>query len=573
MPLYLSVGVTGHRDLVAAEVPGLEARVRAVLLQLSERFPALHLEVLSSLAEGGDQLVARMALELGIPLIAVLPMPREQYEMDFPAGAAVGEFRRLLAASERVIELPRDGSPELARDGSGTPARDRLYAEAGVFIVNHCQILLALWDGKEVGLVGGTAQVLRYHQSAVMEGFREPESSAHLLADSENDLACIIVCSRDRQDGEPAAGLRPLEQYWLTAQHGLLARPDMPPEYALMFERMQEFERDRSSLDPAALDGCGLLDRELPGAPAPDSARHVDRLHVAADLLAIRYQRRVNQGLYGTHALAVLMGLVLIVYSEYDQPVFLVWTFLALFFAGFAWHVLGNRREWHRKYLDYRALAEALRVQFYWHLAGVVESRTVAFAYENFLQKQDVELGWIRHVMRTASLRRSHHEVPDPQWVDWVAERWVGGKRAEPGAGQLWYYEHKAAQNDRNLRRTEWLGHLSLWIGIAIAFVLALASGALGRSQQAVLLVLMGVLPLIAGVRDTISHKKAEKELIKQYRFMARVFANARRLLDGSTDLAFRRRVLKALGEAALEEGAEWILMHRSRPLEHKGLG
>ncbi len=53
---------------------------------------------------------------------------------------------------------------------------------------------------------------------------------------------------------------------------------------------------------------------------------------------------------------------------------------------------------------------------------------------------------------------------------------------------------------------------------------------------------------------------------------MARIFANARRLLDESTDLAFQRRVLKALGEAALEEGAEWILMHRSRPLEHQGL-
>ena len=53
---------------------------------------------------------------------------------------------------------------------------------------------------------------------------------------------------------------------------------------------------------------------------------------------------------------------------------------------------------------------------------------------------------------------------------------------------------------------------------------------------------------------------------------MSKVLANARRLLLGSEDTAFRRRVLKAVGNAALEEHAEWILMHRERPLEHGGL-
>jgi hypothetical protein len=83
------------------------------------------------------------------------------------------------------------------------------------------------------------------------------------------------------------------------------------------------------------------------------------------------------------------------------------------------------------------------------------------------------------------------------------------------------------------------------------------------------LLIGMGVLPLIAGVWDAYSHKRAEKELIKQYAFMGRVFRKARALLDGSRDIEFHRRVLRALGQAALDEGAEWLLMHRERPLEH----
>jgi len=50
---------------------------------------------------------------------------------------------------------------------------------------------------------------------------------------------------------------------------------------------------------------------------------------------------------------------------------------------------------------------------------------------------------------------------------------------------------------------------------------------------------------------------------------MSRVFGKARKLLDESGDLQFQRQVLKALGQAALDEGAEWLLMHRERPLEH----
>jgi uncharacterized membrane protein len=107
-----------------------------------------------------------------------------------------------------------------------------------------------------------------------------------------------------------------------------------------------------------------------------------------------------------------------------------------------------------------------------------------------------------------------------------------------------------------------------LWLGIVLAIVLYVA-GRLQQSQHQILLVLMGVLPLFAAVRSAYSHQKADKELIKQYRFMNRVFVNAHRLLDKTQDLETKKQILRALGNAALEEHAEWILMHRERPLEH----
>ena len=53
---------------------------------------------------------------------------------------------------------------------------------------------------------------------------------------------------------------------------------------------------------------------------------------------------------------------------------------------------------------------------------------------------------------------------------------------------------------------------------------------------------------------------------------MERVFSNARRLLDTADSTQRKRSILRALGHAALEEHAEWILMHRERPLETSSL-
>jgi hypothetical protein len=341
----------------------------------------------------------------------------------------------------------------------------------------------------------------------------------------------------------------------------------LPDVYREMLGRLQCFVRDwRDQADEIGRYSSGLL-QHAPALALPSGAGLTDRLFRAADCLAIHFQKRVHGSLRAIHVLAVLMGLVFLVYTEFDAPNYLVLAFLALFFAGVAVHFSGESREWHRKYLDYRALAEGLRVQLYWNLAGVVDPASVEFAYDNFLQKQDTDLGWIRHVMRRASLQRMRGQAPPPEWVAWVADEWVGDTGA--ARGQLAYYARKESENSARYRRTSRLGTLCLWSGIGIAILLFLTGqyGQTGVRQG--LLIGMGVLPLIAGVWDAYSHKRAEKELIKQYAFMGRVFRKARALLDGSRDIEFHRRVLRALGQAALDEGAEWLLMHRERPLEH----
>jgi hypothetical protein len=566
--LSLCVGITAHRDLVADEIPGIERLVRIFFQGLDRDFPDLPLQLLTPLAEGGDQLAARVALSLDIPLIAVLPMEQLDYERDFTSEAALAEFRKLLSSAIQVITLPRARADEYSSSPGGSQAeRERQYAQVGVFVSNHCQVLLTLWDGKTSKELGGTGQVVHYHLTAVMEGFRADPSSASLLADNENDLVHHIVCSRNRADGDPEPGLEVMDVAWFSSRLEGARTKAMPDAYHVMLSRLQEFSRDwRQKKAIINARSSSLLDVTA-GLEIPPGARGTDRFFRAADGLAVHYQGRVNSSLRATHALAILMGLVFLIYSEYESSKYMVLGFLALFFSGVAMHIIGESREWHRKYLDYRALAEGLRVQLYWNLAGVVDSESVGFAYDNFLQKQDVDLGWIRHVMRQASMRRDRGSSPDPGWVSWVIENWIGDPSS--GSGQLAYYSSKQLHNTSRFRRTRMLGSLCLWAGIFIAVMLFLLDSGAVEEQRHILLILMGVLPLVAGIWDAYSHKKAEKELIKQYGFMSGVFSKARKLLDESDDLVFQRRVLKALGQAALDEGAEWLLMHRERPLEH----
>lgn len=563
-PLRLAVGVTAHRDLVAAEGQRLEQAVHGLFEQLESDFPDLPLELLTPLAEGGDQLAARVALDRGIPVTAVLPMTQSEYEQDFRAADALAAFRDLVNRSERVIELPDMKGPEATRDMQ--------YAQVGVFISNHSQVLLALWDGKAGGAFAGTSQVVNYRLNAVMEGFEADPTPGNLLVEKENDLVCHVACSRDRDDGAVAGGLKPGQLRWLTGRAGQSLTDDLPPDHRRMFSNMQEFLRDIALREEDSLPYDNSLLQEAGALALPSAAALADQLFRSADALAIRFQRKLHGSLRLLYAMAVLMGLLFLFYTEFDASPWLVFVFLAMFFIGLGVHLLGERREWHRKYLDYRALAEGLRVQLYWNLSGVADNQSADFAFDNFLQSQDPDLGWIRHVMRRVSLERVRGERPAEAWLEWVIEQWIG---ATDGPGQLGWYRRKERTNTLRYRRTRRLGSLCLWTGIAIAavlFTLEFTADELSDDWQPALLMLMGSLPLIAGIWDAYSHKMAEKELIKQYGFMTRVFARARQLIDSNQDNQARRDILHALGMAALEEGAEWLIMHRERPLEHGGL-
>jgi len=140
------IGVTGHRDLgdeaTAAFVAG---QCKAIL----QKALAEHGEVLalSALAEGADTLFAEAALELGVPLEAVTPF--EGYIEDFE-GRARERYERLLAQTRVEHRLPH------------AERSDEAYLAVGLWVVDHCDLLVVVWNGQPATGKGGTDDVVDY---------------------------------------------------------------------------------------------------------------------------------------------------------------------------------------------------------------------------------------------------------------------------------------------------------------------------------------------------------------------------------------------------------------------------
>jgi hypothetical protein len=316
-----------------------------------------------------------------------------------------------------------------------------------------------------------------------------------------------------------------------------------------------QIEADGPGID----DGAAAANAGTPAQPSPAT------LFQSADWLAIHFQKRVLLAMRVIYLVAFVMGVAFTMYDNLPEQDRMLLVFLFLFATGVVVNAIARRRGWHRKYLDYRALAEGLRVQCYWRRAGISLTGDPEFARDSLMQKQDIELGWVRNVMRSAGLfGQAWPERQDATTLRGVIDEWVG----DASHGELGYYRVRTEQRERSHRVNEAIGAMCLLAGILISVVLAVLMHTLSNNAKNDLIVVMAIFSIFAAVREAYSFRKADRELIRQYRFMERVFGNARSALDKAGDADEQREILRALGEAALAEHVEWAVMHRQRPLE-----
>lgn len=137
----MRIGVSGHQHRPGIDWSWVRSAVHNELANARNVT-----KTFSCLAAGSDQVFAEAAINLKIPVCAVIPLVGyERYFHD----TGLTDYLRLFNQCE-PIQLAWSGDPEHA------------FFEAGKFVVESSDTLIAVWDGAISEGLGGTADIVDY---------------------------------------------------------------------------------------------------------------------------------------------------------------------------------------------------------------------------------------------------------------------------------------------------------------------------------------------------------------------------------------------------------------------------
>jgi hypothetical protein len=398
LPFVLSVGITGHRvDALGPEViASLPERIGSALQMVTEAALAIHareptlfsaepprFDFVSPLADGADQIAAEAALALGYKLHALLPFTAGDYRRDMVGEAAQARFDDLLGRSVTRLELPGERSDE--PEG---------YAMAGRATVAHCDLLIAVWDGLKARGKGGTAEVV---ETAVMRG----TPVIHLRPEATEPAKLLWAAFDPVVD---TSGVDPMSERPLDAAHvdQMLTAILLPPpgkqekhfverffaeripkyrvraEYAMLLAaaRVRKIRfRDFTEAHTGRMiqeEWQNYRESCFAGHQAFAQLDLLEQTYSWTDHLATHLAQKYRSGhifSFVMGGLAVCMGLAAFMFPHLKFQEAFAETLITVAIIVNA-HV-GSKNEWHRRWLDYRQLAERLRPMRSLKLLGV----------------------------------------------------------------------------------------------------------------------------------------------------------------------------------------------------------
>ena len=387
LPFVLSVGVTGHRAeaLPADGLATLRERIGAILELITDAARALFeseratfadsppvLRFVTPIADGADQIAAEVALEQGWELQAVLPFARDYYRSTLANDDGRERLDSLLGRASRVLELPG----EQGQEPEG-------YAMVGRATVAHCDILVAVWDGLKARGRGGTGEVV---ELAVLRGVPvvhiapEPDRRVRILWAAFDPVV-------DTMGDDPMAERAADREHVEIMLRGMLIPPPDPQEQQFlahfMRERLPHFRlrieyallltlagvRRIKARDLTEKQSLHWIREEWQQYRAAYRAHNVaapldllEETYKWSDLLATNLAHTYRSGhifsfVFG--GIAVCMGLSAFMAPHliYELAVAEMVITIAIILNAY----IGTKKEWHRRWLDYRQLAERLR--------------------------------------------------------------------------------------------------------------------------------------------------------------------------------------------------------------------
>jgi hypothetical protein len=562
--IRMTIGVTGHRDIPSQDIEQVKDVVRNQLLKLKVEYPDTPILILSGLAEGADRLVVRVAQELDIRYAAILPLEISDYQTDFQSQESKQEFFELVKNAEWTKVLPK---PE--QDERDIQIRERCYENLGFFLVKHSQILIALWDGETLEKTGGTSQVVRYFQQNI---------DRHVSDKAFHDLnlkirpVLHIHCRRDNHKIPQSQSLV-AKVKWIWPIDSISNQPDPSNPWVLVQKRQGEFNTDsaiflQNNTEKVKASLGYLLGDLSVFEQLPPDLKRIAIFFAVCDSMSIN-----AQGLRKGNFKHLVIVAYLAIISQQCYGFFLLW-FLLILSAGltlisFLIFAVSQKKRYEDTYLDYRSLAEGLRVQFFWRAAGVDHNVS-----DYFLTDQRDELDWIRDTIQFVSIK--DNDLNSAFDVNWINKHWITDQRTyfigdvktnRLGASRF------SARTERLFQR--WMKIL-FFSGLSLMMLTALGReffyinlpidwrDILVNSLLAFAGCLLCMVPTLKLYADTMGYD----EHAKRYLRIGQNYFHVEDYLSDLSDNVMIKKSYLHIGKQSLQENSDWLLLHRQRPVK-----
>lgn len=592
IPIIFSV--TGHRDIVEPAYSQIRDHLTSYFLRFKETYNNTNIMLISAMAEGGDRLAAKAALDAGIMTVTVLPMEKERYELTFTGGPdALNEFNRLVSTSSNNLD------PVVLQDQMDEVEQ---YRALGRYLVSNSHILISLWDGEDKGPNGGASDVTKMAILGIDWGSDpciEDKISTNYLDIVDTCPVYHVLSPRGEStyDSVESTYILPVEVSGDIREGGaetyeLVRSNELPERYAEIFDNIEKMNtemnrRNKNNISSLSEEIAEMIENGETFYMLPNNADETelnvmespvmkDALgrYAAADKLAMKYQKASFKVKNAYLALVTLSSILLMLYLMTSSvPIVAVYAILMTFIMVMYWYVTKCRkREYHAKFIEYRNLAEIMRVHYYWSIAKVVHP--ISDIFPEYLRRSTEKIrgiltGWMQHTS-------SFEAVSDIEGIRLVREAWIRDQEK--------YHLRKKELNGKRIKFHESMQNIltgtSILASVAAIVVGLFSSDVLFGIAVATLLFALNVVVSISGVfsntESTIIrshiHGGTEAEIdLKQNMFKV---AGERidRLLSSQADvskgtISACREIIYELGLMSIEECSDWASTHVSKDI------
>ena len=543
----ITVGVVGHLDVITTE--GHRLQITNFFNDLASMYPNSPVYLFSSIAEGADRFAARIFLDLKrsneelkhrFELIVPTPFNTEEYKKDFD-DASKQEFDALLKEAKRSFCIGC---------GDNGTSRPHQYLKAGKFVADSSIILLALWDG-EKGKKGGTADIVQHKLTGDNDNVAEStfeydgtvfvmpcnrtKSSNKIASDSEITLSLNIVL----EDSAIKKALEKIEE--INSESLIIDQSKFEKSRTNLFNSLEKLDAPQNSL----LNWYSVLDVFSLYFRGKD-------ISISILLFTIGFFLITTLEVYSNLLISnLVLGIV-------------------MFFALLATliYLYSKTANNHKKYLYYRTLAEALRIQFYWNIAGI--NKNVS-DYILRIHRQDFT--WIKYIMSAIYGVTFNNKNITSESINDLIYNWV--------ENQANFFRSSVKKMTKRLGFFNKISNTSFIIGFALLVSIFFFGEYYEKNNFLnFLLVIIGMLVGLFALIKGYTKTKGYQQLLNQYELMNVIYSRAESKaietetynLDTEKKNSYLKELFFVVGKEALIENGNWYLIFKEREPEIRGI-